>query len=120
MKYKYKQTRGPDLKDILKEVVGVFNVTLEDVKRKCRKDVYVKCRRIYIYVACMTTDATLVSIGELVGLEDHKTCIFHREMAREYLRQDDPEFMTDWSNYTSKSQIWDEYKRHTFKSNNHK
>lgn len=104
-----KQTRGPSLDSIMNDVAGIFNETPELVKSKSKKKEHIIPRRIYCYVACLLTNASLVEISDLLSSCDHSDVCYHRQKVIDFKKVNDFDFREQWEQYTSNSKIWNDY-----------
>lgn len=107
--HRKKQTKGPELEEILADVARHFKKDVGEIKKKCMRHDLVLCRRIYCYVACAITNATLDKIGAVVG-KDYTNVRFHRDEAAERIKDKNPAIIFDWFDYTNGSELWKQYK----------
>lgn len=107
-KNKVYQKKGPSLDDIFKDICDVFGKSVDEIKTTSRRNGIIVCKRIYCYVSCIITDATLREIGDLYGT-DHTTVMYHRHSVIQMKSVNDPYFMESWQNYISNSKIWNQY-----------
>ena len=72
------------LNDILKAVCQENNVLISDVRKKNKKNLFVKPRREYCYLSCIYSGKTLESIGKEVSLK-YCDVIYHRDVIIKWL-----------------------------------
>lgn len=72
------------LNDILKAVCQENDVFILDVRKKSKKNKFVKPRREYCYLSCIYSGETLESIGKGVSLK-HCDVIYHRDVIIKWL-----------------------------------
>lgn len=102
------QSNGPNLTEILNEICDIFKQPVEMVSGPCKKEELVCCKRIFCYVSCILTNATLEDIGIAIGI-DHSTVMHHRHKAICWKSTNDSKFINEWIEYTSKSKFWTQY-----------
>lgn len=104
-----RHTKGPELEEILADIAMIFEKDVNEIKKKCMRSDLVLCRRIYCYVACIITNAPFPAIGRLIN-KDHTNVTYHREEAKNKIRDNNPDIIFDWFDYTNGSELWNEYK----------
>lgn len=103
-----KQTKGPNISDILEEMATIFEVSIEEIVSKSKKGELVKIRRLYYYVARILTNSRQENISELINRD--RSCIPHHvTLVMNWIRLKDSDFIKIWETYTSKSVIWNTY-----------
>ena len=107
---KSKQTKGPNLWDILDDVSKVFNIPISDIISKTKTSELVKCRRIYCYCCYILTDATTEKMCILINRERTNAC-HHVDMVRDLCQAKDEIFMENLNKYISESKIWKQYNK---------
>lgn len=104
-----KRNRRYSLADILKEVCDIYGVSIEMVKSKCKKEEYVRARRMYIFASTSMTNYTLEEIAVPIGKREHTKILYHRDRCRGYFKKNIGWFMDDYRQYLENSKIWQEY-----------
>lgn len=107
-KKKILQTYGPPLTDILNEICEIFKLPASMITSPCRKYEVMCCKRIFCFVSCVLTDATLFQIGGIIN-NDHTTVLHHRHKVTCWKSTNDPKFSDEWFEYTKNSKIWAKY-----------
>ena len=103
------QKVGPPLVDILIDICEVFGQPFERMSIPGRREEIIRCKRIYCYISCLITDASLLSIGKLIN-NDHTTVLHHRAIVMGWQKTRDSKFEDDWDDYVNNSKIWAQYK----------
>ena len=67
--------RNLSCEDVMREVAGYYNVTVDDLKGPRRTREIVAPRQITMYLCRELTDASMSRIGELMGRRDHTTVL---------------------------------------------
>jgi len=99
------QTYGPSLDDILEDVISVFGISRDIMMGNNKKDGKVLYRQVYIYAATQLTDAKMTHIGIMID-KDHTNVIYHRELCKSFIKNNDAKFGLVWGKYIRESKIW--------------
>tara|TARA_R110000851_G_scaffold329247_2_gene500956 strand:- start:3020 stop:3619 length:600 start_codon:yes stop_codon:yes gene_type:complete len=73
----------PTLDNIIKVINHVTGITIQ---KKTRKQDVVRARKIYYKISFLTTDESLTTIANAVGLANHGTVLFHLNDVDELLK----------------------------------
>lgn len=94
------------LEDLFTECCAIFHQDPVMIRRGPKKEEIVLVRRIFAYVACMVTNASLLDISKMIGGHEHTKASYSRDKVIAFLDCKDPYFMEKWDHFVEHSEIW--------------
>ena len=85
-----KQNKKEDITidEIIKAVIGKFNLKISDIKSKNKNKILILPRQIIMYLSRKLTNASFPDIGERIGGRDHSTVIYANNKIKKLIEVD--------------------------------
>lgn len=98
--------KAADLSRLLSDIAKAFKVDVDHVKGGDQQQLIVTVRKIFYFIGRTKMDATYNAMTQIVGRQSHRGSIYHIRKVREWLKDNDKEFVTLWNHYLENSKLY--------------